>query len=112
MIYNREGAILRQMTDGRHLIQMIYNADQSLQDCEYITDEETANRFLENLASEYRQLSSISLNTQIRFIESRSELPEDLARLSVYHQLKMECRQLHRQVRKAVRQSRNQSSNR
>lgn len=100
------------MTDGRHMIQLIYDANQSLQDCEYITDVETASRFQENLAAEFRQLSSISLNTRVRFIESRSELPEDLARLAVYHKLKADCRQLHSRMRKAVRQSRNHSSTR
>lgn len=100
------------MTDGRHMIQLIYDADQSLQDCEYITDVETASRFQENLATEYRQLSSISLNTRVRFIENRSQLPEDLAQLAVYHKLKADCRLLHSRMRKAVRQSRNHSSTR
>lgn len=102
--------MLRQLSDGRHLIQLIYDADQSLQDCEYITDIETATRFQEKLAAEYRQLSNISLNTSIRIIERRSDLPEDLARLAVYRRMKIECRQLHSRMRKAARQSENPSS--
>ena len=108
--YYREGAVLRQLSDGRHLIQLIYDADQSLQDCEYITDIESATRFQETLAAEYRQLSNISLNTSIRIIERRSDLPEDLARLAVYRRMKIECRQLHSRMRKAARQSENPSS--
>ena len=98
------------MTDGRHMIQLIYDADQSLQDCEYITDAETASRFQTNLAAEYLHLSSVGLNTQVKFIKNQTELPEDLARLAVYRQLKIECRQSHRRMRKAARQSRNHSS--
>ncbi|XP_046450012.1 group 3 secretory phospholipase A2-like isoform X1 [Daphnia pulex] len=106
----KEGAVLRQLSDGRHLIQLIYDADQSLQDCEYITDIEMATGFQEKLAAEYRQLSAISLNTSIRIIESRSDLPEDLARLAVYRRMKIECRQLHSRMRKAARQSENPST--
>nr|CAH0106101.1 unnamed protein product [Daphnia galeata] len=106
----KEGAVLRQLSDGRHLIQLIYDADQSLQDCEYITDIESATRFQETLAAEYRQLSNISLNTSIRIIERRSDLPQDLARLAVYRRMKIECRQLHSRMRKAARQSENPSS--
>ncbi|XP_057378704.1 group 3 secretory phospholipase A2-like isoform X1 [Daphnia carinata] len=106
----KEGAVLRQMTDGRHLIQLIYDADLSLQDCEYITDTETALAFQEKLTNEYRQLSSIGHNTTIRIIEKRSDLPEDLARSTVYRRMKAECRQLHSRMRKAARQSEDQSS--
>ncbi len=106
----REGAVLRQMTDGRHMIQLIYDADQLLQDCEYITDAETASRFQNNLAAEYQQLSSISLNTQMKLIKNKSELPEDLAHLAVYRRLKIQCKQLHSRMRKAARQSQNHSS--
>ncbi|XP_046640418.1 group 3 secretory phospholipase A2-like isoform X2 [Daphnia pulicaria] len=106
----KEGAVLRQLSDGRHLIQLIYDADQSLQDCEYITDIEMATGFQEKLAAEYRQLSAISLNTSIRIIERRSDLPEDLARLAVYRRMKIECRQLHSRMRKAARQSENPST--
>lgn len=108
--FYREGAVLRQLSDGRHLIQLIYDADQSLQDCEYITDIESATRFQETLAAEYRQLSNISLNTSIRIIERRSDLPQDLARLAVYRRMKIQCRQLHSRMRKAARQSENPSS--
>ncbi|XP_057376206.1 uncharacterized protein LOC130697297 [Daphnia carinata] len=105
-----KGAVLRQMTDGHHLIQLIYDADLSLQDCEYITDTETAMAFQEKLTNEYRQLSSICHNTTIRIIEKRSDLPEDLARSAVYRRMKAECRQLHSRMRKAARQSEDQSS--
>lgn len=110
MLTNREGAVLRQMTDGRHLIQLIYDADLSLQDCEYITDMETAIAFQQKLTTEYQQLSSIGRNTTIRIIEKRSDLPEDLARSAVYRRMKAECRQLHSRMRKAARQSEDQSS--
>lgn len=100
------------MTDGRHLIQLIYDANQSLLDCEYDTDDESVRQFQKNLEAEYRKLSSISLNTKVRVIENRSDLPEDLARLAVYHHLKTECRRLHNRMRKAARRSRNHSSNR
>lgn len=106
----KEGAVLRQMTDGRHLIQLIYDADLSLQDCEYITDMETAIAFQQKLTTEYQQLSSIGRNTTIRIIEKRSDLPEDLARSAVYRRMKAECRQLHSRMRKAARQSEDQSS--
>lgn len=98
------------MTDGRHLIQLIYDADLSLQDCEYITDTETAIAFQEKLTAEYRQLSSLGHNTTIRIIEKRSDLPKDLAWSAVYQRMKAECRQLHSRIRTAAHQSDDQSS--
>lgn len=100
---SREGAILRQMTDGHHLIQLIYDASESLTDCEYVSDAETVERFQQTLADEYLRLSAISFNNTIRYVDSSSELPRDLAKMSDYSRLKKRCRVLHKKMRKEAR---------
>lgn len=42
----RDGLILRQLTDGKHFIQMITNANEELIDCEHVTDAISARNFL------------------------------------------------------------------
>lgn len=42
------------MTDGRHLVQVIYNQNGDIQDCEYITQGKSARNFLKALRKELK----------------------------------------------------------
>ena len=95
--------MLRQLTKGHRLIQMIYDANESLQDCEYVSDVETVEAFKKTLVQEYQQLST-SNNTLVH-IKSLEELPGDLAQFTNYRHLKTQCRQLHKRIRRQAEQS-------
>ena len=102
----REGAILRQMTDGRHLIQLIYDADENLQDCQYVTDADMRLQFMDAFSREYQQMSGripAGLqfhNVTMRDIQQVEDLPDDLSSLFNYRLLRKKCRQVHRRILK------------
>ena len=106
----REGAILRQMADSRHLVQLIYSADEKLLDCEYVADAESASRFQQTMVDEFHLLSTLRqesgsglINSTVTLVESTAQLPAELAQLTDYHRLKKQCRKLHQRIRSVGR---------
>ena len=91
------------MTKGRRLIQMIYDANELLQDCEYVSDPEMINVFKKTMTDEYLRLSTS--NSTLVHVKSLEELPGDLALLTNYRKLKTQCRQLHRRIRRQTEES-------
>lgn len=95
------------MADGRHLIQLIYDADEKLLDCEYLMDSESSDRFQRTMVDEFDVLKSLKsesdgedfVNSTVRTIGSASELPTELAKLVDYVGLKKQCRKLHQRIR-------------
>jgi hypothetical protein len=103
---------LRQLTDGRHLVQVIYAPNGEVQDCEFITQAKSARNFLKNLRKElklaldeegYRltqgTIKSVEdekffrhfRNMTLRLLKKDERLPEDISDWFNYHRLKMEC---------------------
>jgi len=91
----KEGAILRQVTKGHHLIQLIYDADDVLTDCELVSDRSTVRYFVKDLVKDYRQ------SRNIRPIERAAELPSNIGALVDYRALKSQCRKLHSGIRRS-----------
>ena len=91
------------MTRGRRLIQMIYDANESLQDCEYVSDPEMVDTFKRTMTDEYLRLSTS--NSTLVHVKSLKELPDDLALFTNYRKLKTQCRQLHRRIRRQAEES-------
>ncbi|XP_047518346.1 uncharacterized protein LOC125058326 isoform X1 [Pieris napi] len=117
---NGNGLKLRQMTDGRHLIQIIYTPNGAIQDCEYITDAKTTRNFLKTLRRElklaldeeafritekrknvtederfYRHFG----NMTFRLLTDGEMLPSDIASWLDYDRLKMECFERHEELK-------------
>jgi len=87
--------------DDRHMIQLIYDVEENLIDCEYITDAESVSQFPQTFEEEFKRLSSISINSTVRYLSGLSDLPEELSELSNYLKLKKQCRKLHRRIRRS-----------
>ncbi|XP_022126224.2 uncharacterized protein LOC111000927 isoform X1 [Pieris rapae] len=117
---NGNGLKLRQMTDGSHLIQIIYTPNGAIQDCEYITDAKTTRNFLKTLRRElklaldeeafritekrknvtederfYRHFG----NMTFRLLTEGEMLPSDIASWLDYDRLKMECFERHEELK-------------
>ncbi|XP_028160605.1 uncharacterized protein LOC114353010 isoform X3 [Ostrinia furnacalis] len=112
------GLKLRQLTDGRHFVQVIYAPNGEVQDCEYITQGKSARNFLKTLRKElklaldeegyrltqkkrsddeekfYRQFGNLTL----RILRKGERLPPDVATWFNYDRLKMECLQRHEEL--------------
>uniref|UniRef100_A0A2H1VYH0 SFRICE_013378 n=1 Tax=Spodoptera frugiperda TaxID=7108 RepID=A0A2H1VYH0_SPOFR len=116
----RLGLKLRQLTDGRHLVQVIYTQDGQIQDCEFISQGKSARNFLKTLRKElklaldeeiYRiankqQQNSIEDekfyrhfgNVTFRIIKHGDRLPPNISKWFDYDKLKMECLKRHEEL--------------
>ncbi|CAK1554402.1 unnamed protein product [Leptosia nina] len=114
------GLKLRQMTDGSHLIQIIYSPNGDIQDCEYITDAKQTRNFLKTLRRElklaldeeafritekrknatederfYRHFG----NMTFRLLTDGEMLPPEVASWLDYDSLKIECFERHEELK-------------
>ncbi|XP_026749342.2 uncharacterized protein LOC113510121 isoform X1 [Galleria mellonella] len=113
------GLKLRQLTDGRHLVQMIYAPNGDIQDCEHITQGRSARNFLKTLRKElklaldeetYRILERNPhnfdnenfyrhfYNMTVRILKNGEGLPSDVVEWLDYDRLKTECLQRHEEM--------------
>lgn len=114
------GLKLRQLTDGRHLVQVIYTQDGQIQDCEFISQGKSARNFLKTLRKElklaldeeiYRiankqQQNSVEDekfyrhfgNVTFRIIKHGDRLPPNISKWFDYDKLKMECLKRHEEL--------------
>ncbi|KAL4714725.1 hypothetical protein ACJJTC_002584 [Scirpophaga incertulas] len=113
------GLKLRQLTDSRHLVQLIYAPNGEIQDCEFITQSKSARNFLKTLRKELKlaldeeiirlsetQTSDIEeekfyrhfRNSTVRLLKNGERLPADVAEWLNYDELKMECLRQHQEV--------------
>lgn len=115
----RSGLKLRQLTDGRHLVQVIYTPDGVIQDCEYITEGKTVRNFLKTLRKELKLAldeESYRLtegrrndyedekfyrhyrNVTFRLLKDGEQLPLDVGNWLNYDRLKTECFERHEEL--------------
>lgn len=108
------------MTDGRHLVQIIYSPNGEIQDCEYVTQRKAARNFLSTLRKELKQaldeqsykLSEKEINNiqeekflsqfgklSFRILKNGERLPPDFDSWLQYDKLKMECLQRHEELK-------------
>lgn len=111
------GLKLRQLTDGRHLVQVIYTPNGVIQDCEYIAEGKSARNFLKTLRKElkmaldeesYRLQEKKSLdnekfyrhfgNVTFRILKNGEKLPPNIASWFNYDRLKTECFERHAEL--------------
>lgn len=115
---------LRQLTDGRHLVQVIYAPSGEIQDCEYITQSKSARNFLKTLRKElklaldeetsrlfekngrnseveqfYRQYRNVSY----RLLKNNEKLPKDVASWLDYDKLRAQCLEKHEEMKFLLR---------
>ncbi|KAL0852851.1 hypothetical protein ABMA27_012648 [Loxostege sticticalis] len=112
------GLKLRQLTDGRHFVQVIYAPNGEVQDCEYITQGKSARNFLKTLRKElklaldeegYRLTQKKRIfgdekfyrhfgNLTLQILRKGEKLPPDVATWFNYDRLKTECLQRHQEL--------------
>ncbi|CAH2215962.1 jg22992 [Pararge aegeria aegeria] len=119
MVGWRSGLKLRQLSDGRHLVQLIYTPNGYLQDCEYVTASKSSRDFIKTLRKElklaldeesYRILEKTPRNfgdekyyrhfgnVTFRILKNGEKLPTDVARWFNYDRLKTECFERHEEL--------------
>ncbi|XP_063371245.1 uncharacterized protein LOC134659515 isoform X2 [Cydia amplana] len=116
---NGSGLRLRQLTDGRHLVQVIYTPNGAIQDCEYITQAKYSRNFLKTLRKELKlalEEQSIKLtqneitnedekyyrhfsNVTLRILRNGETLPIDVASWLDFDKLKLECLERHEELK-------------
>ncbi|XP_053623230.1 uncharacterized protein LOC128682516 isoform X2 [Plodia interpunctella] len=126
------GLKLRQLTDGRHLIQVIYTPNGDIQDCEVIAQGKSTRNFLRYLRKElklaldeenYRILQKDYKNSDeqkfyrdfgnvtFRLLKSGDDVPREVASWLDYDKLKAECLRRHEELRYMMETRNKVSSN-
>lgn len=90
---SRSALKLRQLTDGDHLIQLIYSGKGELQDCEYLRQDEAVRSFEESV----RQ--TVEARGNVSSLDGR-RLPPELAEWMDYGMLRRQCHRHHRRLRR------------
>ncbi|GBP38230.1 hypothetical protein EVAR_18109_1 [Eumeta japonica] len=118
------GLKLRQLTDGRHLVQVIYGPGGDIQDCEFVTQAKSARRFLKTIRTDLKQAldeenfrifekhsrNSITTdsqdefhrrfaNTTFKIIKDGDSLPYTIASWLNYEKLKSDCLKTHERIK-------------
>lgn len=106
---NESGIKFRQLTDGRHFIQLIYDINETIRDCEYINQRDQVHQFLNTFKYELGQLITTS-NFTVESLDNKS-LPINIKRWFNYKELKVLCRKRHRDILKRIHYIRDTSKN-
>lgn len=97
---SRSGLKFRQLTNGRHLIQLIYASDNEVIDCEFSRDRQQTESFLFNFKQDLSDLISTS-NVSVESLDGR-DLPPQLHWMN-YTQLRNVCRKRHQEIKKDMK---------
>lgn len=116
---DHKGLRLVRITDGRHFLQSIYDKEGSLMDCEYVRDENSVNKFLEEMKPDLKLARNLQriysdrvdsfptididdgLNKTILLRER--DVTEELRKLSNYDAQRKECKTLHQKMKRMAK---------
>ncbi|XP_065571000.1 uncharacterized protein LOC136033912 isoform X5 [Artemia franciscana] len=113
----RVGAVLWQVTDGEKFIQLIYNGDRLLQDCEYLKDRQTVSQFsktfeydinlLMNSSTPESSTASNFRNVTVQTFNTTNNLPLEIQQITNYKKLRQDCRTLHKEMKAIYNKKKN-----
>ncbi|XP_076249954.1 uncharacterized protein LOC143189433 [Rhynchophorus ferrugineus] len=90
---------LRQLSDGKHFIQLIYSDNNRLKDCEFGHRKDQVKSFLESFKSDLRNIIT-SNNVSLESLDNKI-LPKDFRWMN-YTLLRKECHKKHMQIKKVL----------
>lgn len=96
----RLGIKFRQLTDGKHFIQLIYDENGRISDCEYLHEKESVSSFTDTFRRDVHLLTTLYNATVVDFEDNK--IPSDLGQWMNYQHLKQQCRRKHKQMKKLL----------
>lgn len=93
----------RELTDGKHFIQLIYDDDEVLRDCEYLHDHHEVTKFLKQFRAELRELIATSNVTITSLEDDAHGLNAQEHGWFHYENLRDQCRRRHRELKLMLR---------
>ncbi|XP_065156217.1 uncharacterized protein GIIIspla2 isoform X2 [Atheta coriaria] len=99
----RKGLKYRELTDGKHFIQLIYDDDEVLRDCEYLHDHHEVTKFLKQFRAELRELIATSNVTITSLEDDAHGLNAQEHGWFHYENLRDQCRRRHRELKLMLR---------
>lgn len=94
------GIKFRQLTNGRQLVQIIYDGDIEIQDCDIVHQRQQITSFLEDFRKDVQNLSATS-NVTIHHLHNTS-LPGEIRSWLRYNRLRKLCRKRQQHVKEAL----------
>ncbi|KAK4873840.1 hypothetical protein RN001_013200 [Aquatica leii] len=92
---------LRQLTDGKHFIQLIYDDRDNILDCEYLHQKDEVELFEIKFDEDINKSTS---NLTIETLDNR-RLPENIRKWFNFSHLRNLCRKNHKRIKKTLRES-------
>ncbi|CAH1129233.1 unnamed protein product [Ceutorhynchus assimilis] len=93
----------RQLSDGKHLIELIYDENESIVDCEFGHQKERVKSFLSNFKNELNRLV-ISANITVNSLDNK-KLPVTFSWMN-YSRLRKRCHKKHIEMKKDMMENR------
>ncbi|KAG5900179.1 hypothetical protein JTB14_035324 [Gonioctena quinquepunctata] len=100
---SRSGLKFRQLAQGNRFVQLIYDDDDQLIDCEFGSDKNQTISFLHNFKKELSDLISTS-NVTVKSLDGEA-LPKVFLWMN-YTQLRKECKRRHKEIKEAAHEER------
>ncbi|GLV41833.1 Phospholipase A2 group III [Carabus blaptoides fortunei] len=97
----RSGIKFRQLTDGKHFIQLIYDEDDVISDCEYLHEKQSVLSFLDSFRSDVNLLTTMYNATIVAL--DRGHLPKDMRKWMNYKKLRDQCEKKHQELKKMLK---------
>lgn len=105
---NESGIKFRQLTDGKHFIQLIYDINDTIRDCEYISQRDQVHEFLKTFKHELGQLVTTS-NLTVESLDNKT-LPVTIKKWFNYQHLRDLCQSNHELFLKRLNQTHNETN--
>lgn len=100
LLFSRDGVKFRQLTDGRHFIQLIYESDKIV-DCEFVRETDMIDDFLTKWQKDVHELRTVYNATVTNLADVK--VPGKATWWSSYKKLRELCKQNHQQIRKMLK---------
>lgn len=103
----REGIKFRQLSDGRHFIQLIYDEEDKIVDCEYVRNADMISEFITKWQKDVHELRTVFNATLIKINDIK--VPGKVTWWSSYKKLKELCKKNHEKIKKILKHTNNSS---
>lgn len=116
-----QGVFLREVTNGKTFLQVVYQGKDMIVDCDFVRDEDYINDFIrkffaleESQKWEDQDLKSVvnrlhhGRNASFTELKEGEDLPDDVQDLVEFEMMKFECKALHKEMRKSLKESNKQ----
>lgn len=100
---NRQGVKFRQVTNGKQLLQLIFDGNDELTDCEIVHEPHRVSSFLRTFKNDLSNLYTTS-NITVEVLEGKT-VTRNIRKLTGYFKLRRLCKKRHIEAKNVMRRA-------